>query len=846
MRKIILGMLFLFLLVSTSFAAEALYFNSRGIEVADTDTPATILYEAINVDTGTGAVTFSEEYTFPVADGTATYVLATDGSGVVDWAAPTSATFTGGAISSDITLANGVDIKSSTTTAEAATIQVYDLTAAASYTNVLSWTNGTIPDIVLGAATNTLAIVSTGLNVTAAGAVTGVTDLTVAGAVTGVTDLTASGTLTAGDWSIGTFTTTGVTTLGNNTAALSIASTGIDISSAGAISNVTTLGMSGDLTNSGGDFIASNGKGLKGSVTNGETVSVFGYDVGTGYVSALTITNNATPATVLGNTSGTTAISSSDWTISTAGNMAGIGTMAVDGVITSTNATDASALGTASVVLAGGVGITKELWLGDDIDMSTSGTGTYELTLKTNMADALSIKDSAADIIVFATTSGSPLVTITPATTISGLLTAAGGIDTVGATNDITLKNDATIVNTSADLLTITEPTITLVGSTAITATTGTLNVQPAADGDAVINLKSDASAHLTITQTNGAGVTFLSTSDGTAGFLFDGGMVTLDGAAILDNTTSADVLTITETTVDVVGAFTANSVASDAAVSGTTITASTGFALGTGDYIGITSNEVITFVDTGGITASGINTFTIGGTAADQVTPDLLIIGDADSDGTTTSETLTVALTAASDPTTATWGFTSTQSAGYTFDKLVAMNGGATLGDAIGDITTFTGKIAGATPMSFDGATANTVYTILAVDDPTSASKTVTLPAVTGTVMLTGAATAITAGATPTITVTKGNQLFTDTITTDNQDQTLTFSGGGAAGDRVTIIFITDTGGSADEVITFQTTLVNSTGTLTLDNLEAGRYVIEFVSDGTVWNEVSRTGAQS
>ena len=52
--------------------------------------------------------------------------------------------------------------------------------------------------------------------------------------------------------------------------------------------------------------------------------------------------------------------------------------------------------------------------------------------------------------------------------TVHALLTAGGGIDTVGATNDIVLKNDATIVNTSADLLTITEPTITLAGATKI------------------------------------------------------------------------------------------------------------------------------------------------------------------------------------------------------------------------------------------------------------------------------------------------------------------------------------------------------------------------------------------
>jgi len=147
---------------------------------------------------------------------------------------------------------------------------------------------------------------------------------------------------------------------------------------------------------------------------------------------------------------------------------------------------------------------------------------------------------------------------LTSANTTTGVNTAVEidgtwdtGIDLSGGTVtvDIKLQNSATITNGSADVLTITEPTITLVGSTAVTATTGTLNVQPASDGNAVINLKSDANAHLTITQTNGAGVTFLSTSDGTAGFLFDGGIVTLDKGATLDNTTAADVLTVEEAT---------------------------------------------------------------------------------------------------------------------------------------------------------------------------------------------------------------------------------------------------------------------------------------------------------
>lgn len=105
---------------------------------------------------------------------------------------------------------------------------------------------------------------------------------------------------------------------------------------------------------------------------------------------------------------------------------------------------------------------------------------------------------------------------------------------------------------------------------------------------------------------------------------------------------------------------------------------------------------------------------------------------------------------------------------------------------------------------------------------------------------------TALTAGATPTLTVGTGNQLFTDTITTDNQDQTITFSGAGSAGDQIRIIFITDAAGSGDEVITFHSTLVRSTGTLTLANAAASRYVVTFVSDGTKWNEVSRTAIQA
>lgn len=104
------------------------------------------------------------------------------------------------------------------------------------------------------------------------------------------------------------------------------------------------------------------------------------------------------------------------------------------------------------------------------------------------------------------------------------------------------------------------------------------------------------------------------------------------------------------------------------------------------------------------------------------------------------------------------------------------------------------------------------------------------------------GACTALTPGEAVTLTVAATN-CYTDTVT-DNQDQTITFSGAGYSGQEITIIFTT--AGSADEVITFHATLVSSTGTLTLGTDAGKYYVIRFISNGTHWFEVSRTAVQT
>lgn len=124
------------------------------------------------------------------------------------------------------------------------------------------------------------------------------------------------------------------------------------------------------------------------------------------------------------------------------------------------------------------------------------------------------------------------------------------------------------------------------------------------------------------------------------------------------------------------------------------------------------------------------------------------------------------------------------------------------------------------------------------------TAARSFALPDAAATIQVASACTALASdGAATALTVTTYTNCFTLTVD-DNEDQTITFSGAGYAGQEVTIIFTT--AGSADEVITFHATLVSSTGTLTLGT-DAGKfYVVKFISNGSHWYEVSRTAVQT
>lgn len=77
----------------------------------------------------------------------------------------------------------------------------------------------------------------------------------------------------------------------------------------------------------------------------------------------------------------------------------------------------------------------------------------------------------------------------------------------------------------------------------------------------------------------------------------------------------------------------------------------------------------------------------TVGYTTADENEPQLKIIADADSDPAgDTDETLTIGIVANATPGNATWAFTNTQAAGYTFDDAVDVDGAFTAGSVASD----------------------------------------------------------------------------------------------------------------------------------------------------------------
>ena len=113
----------------------------------------------------------------------------------------------------------------------------------------------------------------------------------------------------------------------------------------------------------------------------------------------------------------------------------------------------------------------KDLYLHESITFE-GATGEGEIVVPTNLADALSIKDSAGDLIVLKTTTNSQRVTITPNTSISGSLTVTGATALNGGLTMDT--NKFTVANTTGN--TLVGGTLDVTGAVNLNNTTASTN----------------------------------------------------------------------------------------------------------------------------------------------------------------------------------------------------------------------------------------------------------------------------------------------------------------------------------------------------------------------------------
>ena len=75
------------------------------------------------------------------------------------------------------------------------------------------------------------------------------------------------------------------------------------------------------------------------------------------------------------------------------------------------------------------------------------------------------------------------------------------------------------------------------------------------------------------------------------------------------------------------------------------------------------------------------------------------------------------------------------------------------------------------------------------------------------------------------------------------NEDETINAASPGFEGQELTVVI--DTINTTSRTLTFGTNF-RSTGTLATGTTSARRFVVSFVSDGLVWSETARTGAQA
>jgi hypothetical protein len=488
-------------------------------------------------------------------------------------------------------------------------------------------TDGTVLEVVSADAQ------ADALVVTAAGAnaltVTGAGAVNLIGATGIVGDVAVTGGLTS----------TGVTAFGNGTATVAINSSVWDIATTGAASGFTTFDLTGDIT-------MANGKGVKSSTTNGQTVGLYAYDVdGAAYVNSILITNGNTVGVKVGSGVETVAVDSTTWDVSTAGAFSGVTGMtfavgeaatvtlasngaADDLTISVTGANDASLILTSAgtgedaiIVSSTAGGIDVDAAAAKDINIAG---GQVALVSKDNAASAISLTANigATETIVVTNSQGTSESAITLLSTAGGVnvdAAAAKDLDLAGGQVKLVSKDDAasaisltTNIGTSETIV-ITNTQGTSEGAITLVSTAGGVDIDAAAaknidiaGGQVLISSKDNTASAIALTANIGTSETIVVTNTQGTG----AGAITLTATAggVTANVAAGKAITLNGTVNHKVGSNIASPAGGE-------------LTLGEGQYFLITGTNNITSIAAASTTAGrlvilrfdGVLTFTDG-----------------------------------------------------------------------------------------------------------------------------------------------------------------------------------------------------------------------------------------
>jgi hypothetical protein len=764
--------------------------------------------DAMTLDASTTSSMGANTLSFNL-DGAGDFLIQDNGATFVTFADDGSTTF-----ANDIAV-NGGDITSSS-----ATLTI-DAGSTIAFADDLSWTTAT-PTLAI--ANGEVMTITDGTNTLFT-----LTDAGTTGNLAISGDTTVNGNTTLGNATTDTTTINGATTIssgGNTPLSLTRTSSGQFI---GATDGTDTFGVynragspEGNITADAGSLAIDTTSGaLYVKTDDGDNTD---WQVFTTSANAWVLGGNSIAADqVLGSTSnfdvqlqrnGTnylvlnnTAIDVSEDFVPTADNALDLG-------IATTNRFRTGYFGTSVVV-----GATTTITDGA-ITQSTSGLG--DLTLSTTGGTSGDITlSSFADLFLDSTTTGT--VALGDGNSAKTISIANGtAANTVNIATENTVADTITVGSaldslaiTGANFSLATNGNITTAGDVAvnggdITSSAATLVLNAGGTVDIQDNLTADALTLDTgdLVFENGESIT--NNTDGTVA-VTDGtnNLLTIVDAGTVGNVTATGSFTANgagdfDTTLNIDGALTANGTFTLGDNGDTGIINTSDWDIGaTGDMTGIGALTMDgNFSQTGATTFStgtgaislngatsvtGTNTFSVGtGTTTLggllNVTGNTTLTGDlAVNGGDITSTSTTLNLVVGNTGTTAFTDGTNTlcsiidngTTGNFNCTGNASIDGDVTLGNAAGDVLTFTGTIAGATPFTFEGATADTFETSFAFVDPT-ADQTITFPDATGTVILDSTLD-------DTAFINGGNSFGAAAVLGTNDNNTLSFETNGA-----------------------------------------------------------------